>query len=333
MNCKNCDNNKLSSDAKFCNKCGKPVEIEKKEKIEIKGISGWFSLFLFSLVVWVVLNFIAGIGDVSSILKTTELAKTWLYGLVFLDILYYGGLIGFTAYTIFSFLKLKSNAVSLGKMCLILIFSDTLISILFSVFTGESISMVETSYLGGSQIIFRNLVYSVIWFLYLSLSKRVNNTFPKETRKTTRLDKVLFFVIMATFLVISLLGFIGSAIPDESTGQQVINNSSSTTELIVETVKEVKAGMTLPNQIDEATTLVDITAEPTAIRYHYILSGIDSSKLTNDYLKNYLILSICKNNDTKNLLNQGVDMEYSYIDKDTQQTFFTSLTKEDCLTN
>jgi hypothetical protein len=105
-------------------------------------------------------------------------------------------------------------------------------------------------------------------------------------------------------------------------------------ELIInETVKELKKNRTLPSQVDNVTDVVDITAEPNAIRYHYILTNVESGQLailTNDYLKNYLINDICRDNITKNLLNQGINVEHSYIVKDTQQTYFVSFTKNDC---
>ena len=82
--------------------------------------------------------------------------------------------------------------------------------------------------------------------------------------------------------------------------------------------------------MDEVTTRVDITAEPTAIRYHYVLSGVDTSELSNAYLKNYLGSSICENADTKNLLNQNINMEYSYV-VDSGERYFVSFTKADCL--
>lgn len=330
MNCKHCDN-KLANDAKFCNKCGKPIEVEKKEKIEIKGIGGWLSFFLFGLFVSIIINLIAGISDISGILETAGLTKTWIYSLAFLDVLYFGGLIAFTIYTIRAFSKLKENAVSLGKMYLIMIFSTNLISVIFSLFTGEPIA-TETSYLDSSQMVVRSLVFSVIWFLYLTFSKRVNNTFPKENRKTKTFDKMFFFAIIAIPIVIYSLGFIGSAMPEDSTGQQSIeaNSTLSTGDLIKETVKEIKAEMVLPNQLDEVTKLVDITAQPSAIRYHYELSGVDTSKLSNNYLKNYLSSSICENADTKNLLNQNINMEYSYV-VDSGERYFVSFTKADCL--
>lgn len=107
-------------------------------------------------------------------------------------------------------------------------------------------------------------------------------------------------------------------------------NSTSKAELINEAVSQVKASMTLPNHIDEVTTLTNVTAEPGAIRYHYTLSGADTSKLSNAYLKNYLGSSICKNSDTKNLLNQDINMEYSYVVSETGQDYFVTFNKADC---
>lgn len=96
---------------------------DKKETVKIKGVGGWLSLFLFGLFVSIIINFITGISNISSMLETTRLTNIWLYSLVFLDVLYFGGIIAFIIYTIFAFSKLKENAVSLGKMYLIIFFS------------------------------------------------------------------------------------------------------------------------------------------------------------------------------------------------------------------
>ncbi len=107
-------------------------------------------------------------------------------------------------------------------------------------------------------------------------------------------------------------------------------NFSTSEAYINEQVKNVKKRLQLPNQIDEATRLVDITAEPKAVRYHYVLSNIDSSQLSNDYLKNYMLAGVCKNSEIlENLLNRGINMEYSIVDE-TQQNYFFSITKDDC---
>ncbi len=181
----------------------------KDPKEEIKGVEGWLSFFIFTLIVSCVINFIMGIIDVSSIFEDKTLPLTYLYGLAFLDFLYIGGLIGFAIYTIYSFVKLKPNAVFLGKMYLILIFLTNFIGVIFSGVTGEPLAN-ETSFLDSSSMIFRSLIFSVIWFLYLTYSKRVNNTYPKEKRKSYVIDKVFFFCILAIPLVIYLLAFVGT---------------------------------------------------------------------------------------------------------------------------
>ncbi|MEI7750035.1 MAG: DUF4190 domain-containing protein [Candidatus Moraniibacteriota bacterium] len=106
--------------------------------------------------------------------------------------------------------------------------------------------------------------------------------------------------------------------------------TSSKVEIINQAVQGVKAQLPLPYKLDQVTTMVDVTAEPGAIRYHYVLSGIDTSKITNELLKNSLGASICQNKDTKNLLDQDINMEYSYSVENSTQKYFVSFTKTDC---
>lgn len=153
-------------------------------KEDAKGIGGWLWVFLFTLVASAILNFIVGIADISTVLKSQETTQIYNYGLAFLDFLYFSGLIGFALYAYYSFVKLKSNAVSLGKMFLILIFLSNILVLVFSKVTGEPLAS-------------RSLFYSVIWFLYLTYSKRVENTFPVQNRETYPMDKLYFFTVLA----------------------------------------------------------------------------------------------------------------------------------------
>ena len=118
----------------------------------------------------------------------------------------------------------------------------------------------------------------------------------------------------------------------ETTQTTTSTNKSGTSkiELINQAVREVKAQIPLPYQLDQVTKMVDVTAEPGAIRYHYILSGVDTSKITNSLLKNSLAQNICQNKDTKSLLNQDINMEYSYSVENSTQKYFVSFTKTDC---
>ena len=118
--------------------------------------------------------------------------------------------------------------------------------------------------------------------------------------------------------------------PQTETQTTQSSNSASKVELINQAVQEVKAQIALPYKLDQVTTMVDVTAEPGAIRYHYVLSGVDTSKITNDVLKNAVGAGICQNNETKNLLNQDINMEYSYSVENSSQKYFISFTKTDC---
>lgn len=112
--------------------------------------------------------------------------------------------------------------------------------------------------------------------------------------------------------------------------QTTPSSGTSKVELINQAVQEVKAQLPLPYKLDQVTTMVDVTAEPGAIRYHYVLSGVDTSKITNDLLRNAVGPGLCQNKDTKNLLNQDINMEYSYSVENSAQKYFISFTKTDC---
>ncbi len=101
-------------------------------------------------------------------------------------------------------------------------------------------------------------------------------------------------------------------------------------EFIDQVVQEVKAQLSFPHVVDDVTTMIDVTSEPGAIRYHYVLSGVDTDKLSNELLRGGLFKQICSNEDIKNLLNEGVNTEYSYSVEDSTQTYFVSFTRADC---
>ena len=187
----------------------------KESKEEIRGVGGWLSFFIFTLCMSIILNFIIGIEDISSVVSDTEVLASTKLWLVPLDALLFIGLIGFTIYTIFSLIKLRPNAVSLAKMLLILTFTTNLLLVVFTSISGEEIP--ESAFIDSASLIFRSLIFSVIWFWYLSVSKRVKNTYPLQTRKTYTIDKILFFGILAIPVVIYFLGFVGLASESSTT--------------------------------------------------------------------------------------------------------------------
>ena len=144
---------------------------------------------------------------------------------------------------------------------------------------------------------------------------------PKKAKKSTLVSVISVVVFL---LAIGVGKYLTQGTFSPST------SNTSKVDLINQAVSEVKSKMTIPSKLDEVTTLTDVTAEPGAIRYHYTLTGADTSNLSNAYLKNYLGKSICNNSDTKNLLNQDINMEYSYVVSEKAENYFITFNKADC---
>lgn len=167
---------------------------------------------------------------------------------------------------------------------------------------------------------------------------KVDQLSPTPTIQEYKLDdkkRVLFVIIavVAFFIVIGLGFVIKNALNSGGyvKNTQENNASYSKEEYIKQIVEDAKKLTTLPSQIDSGTTMVDIIAEPSAIRYQYVLHDLDTSALSNEILKSTIISDLCKNKGATNILDQGVNMEYSYTVKNSQKTFFISFSKEDCL--
>lgn len=317
MNCKNC-NNLLPKNAKFCNKCGKPVFTEKpsidvtkiKKKLKNTGNSvyaiGWLTVIINVVIyLWSILdkNF------AESGLPTPDLSGTFLM-IVFASIF-----------------------IILGNRIRGLI--DKNIKLYLQILLGLSLTIGVWVLATGGRVgilFFLVVAYLISAFISIRKAMKVEEFAATLTSPEYKLNKKGWIV----FAVVVVIIFFATAWIDLSISNVGVYDYTqeidtySRAELIKETVREIKAEMVLPNQIDEVTKLVDITAEPNAIRYHYILSGIDTSELSNSYLKNYLSSSICENSDTKLLLNSGINMEYSYTAAGTMQKYFVSFTKEDC---
>lgn len=141
------------------------------------------------------------------------------------------------------------------------------------------------------------------------------------------LRKVIYVVIFIIAFIIVFVVVRGLT----QKGTNSILSSSFKEALIKQTVLKVKESVALPQQIDAATTLNDILEEPSAIRYEYTLHDIDTSKLSNEMLKNSLVPALCQNKDTRNILDKDINMEYDYKVKNSAKTFFVSISKADCL--
>ena len=95
------------------------------------------------------------------------------------------------AYTVYSFYSYRHNAVTLGKIHLILVFIENLLILIVGYFEEGNVGGI-----GSDNRAIAGITSSGIWFAYLCLSKQVNELFPKEKRTLYKRDKYLFWIII-----------------------------------------------------------------------------------------------------------------------------------------
>jgi hypothetical protein len=165
-------------------------------------INGWLSFFLFSISLGGILTLIQAFTTFN--ISNYEIGGGVLvtYIGVVTDVLFTSGLLIFCTYTLYSFLNYKRNSVGIGKLYLILLFFSNILAL----YGGMESGFEENSFFGSSTQIARSLIFSVIWFLYLMLSKQVNEVFPKQNRVVYKRDKILFgLIILIPILYLSFV--------------------------------------------------------------------------------------------------------------------------------
>jgi len=179
------------------------VPLEEQEN-QIKGIGGWLAFFIFGMSVTILLNLFIGFSDIASIIEL-DLPSTYALGLIVIDFLVFGGLIGFIIYTILSLTKLENNAVNLAKKYLVIILVSRITGFILEV-NNPDLYANDTLFSGGS---IRGIIISAIWLAYFANSKRVKNTFPKSKRITKTMDNVGFYVLIGLQIGLFVLGLMG----------------------------------------------------------------------------------------------------------------------------
>jgi hypothetical protein len=318
MNCKNC-NNKLAGDAKFCNKCGKPVEAEKlkvnieklKKSLRNTGNSvyaiGWITIIInLGLYLWSVLdkNF------AESGLPASDLSGTFLM---------------IVAASIF---------IILGKRIQGLV--DKNIKLYLQILLGLSLLLLVWVFSTGGRV---GIIFFLVVAYLISSSVQIRKAMKSEeftatlTNPKYKLDKK-GWVIFGVVAVVVFFVFVGIDVSRQggvdSSLQELSNTSQSKEDLVRQIVASAKSQTTFPVELDSVTTMTDIVAEPSAIRYQYVLHDVDTSNFSNSAFRNLIISDLCKNESLKSIMKEDIDIQYSYAVKDSQQTYFTSFTKTDC---
>ena len=168
---------------------------ERNAAYRDKSVKGWLSFFLLSIFVGFIISVVLGFKDFA-LSHYEEFGNISKYVGAFCELYVYvfWGILG--TYTIISFIKIKPNAVFLGKTYLIFLFINNLILLL----VGE----YEDSYMGSFLQISRSLIYCCIWFSYLCFSEQVKDLFPPEKRIVYKRDKRLIasvIIVIASFFL------------------------------------------------------------------------------------------------------------------------------------
>lgn len=87
----------------------------------------------------------------------------------------------------------------------------------------------------------------------------------------------------------------------------------------------------LPMDVDAVTTWTDVTAEPSAIHFHYTIDPkVDPAPITSDQLREGVMPNICVQPDTVSLLSKDLTMRVSYTFLFDGTLFEFDITKDSC---
>lgn len=163
---------------------------------EIGGFLAWYLAFV-------------GIGAVASLIynlatlnQSGDYAGSWILALAdIISWLFYACL---GLYIIVAFIKKLPNAVTLAKIQLVTLVVNNGIVLLSG---GADLS----SKLSSPSRLVVSIIWSVIFFIYLSFSDRVKDLIPKETRHLYKADKICIFSTIGLILILFIYGFVDIA--------------------------------------------------------------------------------------------------------------------------
>lgn len=157
------------------------------------SISGWLGFFLFAV----------GAGSIISAIYLLATVNPSDYaGNVFLtvaDPLVGICNLGVAIYTIYAFNKRKPNAVFFAKLYVIIIFATNILSLIGGEF--------DTTGLNTEKRTIQGIVFSIIWFIYLCVSKQVEEVIPPSFRNVTKRDWSIAAAVVGLPLLCLGIGF------------------------------------------------------------------------------------------------------------------------------
>lgn len=327
MKCKHCNSN-LDAKDKFCKACGRAANLEN-EQFDIEKIRKNLKNTGNSIVAMGWLTIIANVALYFWQSVDPSYAES---GLPLSDLTSTTLMVSIAAIYIVLGKRISEGAdSSIARYLKILIVLSIIVTLIVSL-SGGRVGL---------------LVILVIIYMFSSLRQvgkalKVEAFRETQTRPKHTLDKkgwIIFALVAVIFTFIALFYDLSSQEPmtypefESQNTPNIVSDDSysySKEELISASIESFEDEFILPYQVDEVTTLTKVSQEREAIRYHYVISGLDSATISSAELKENLTPSVCDNEDTKFFLDQDINVEYSYTVEETGKKYFVSISNDDC---
>jgi len=298
MKCKYCGS-KVKQDAKFCDKCGKEVgkELTNVEKIEkqVRSMGVTINAFGWFSIIFKLLFYVLQLLNIDALGFETDYTGLLLSLLV-----------GFLFVILGNRIKNVHDKKIKTYLTILLI-----ITILFSVLawsTGGSVGLIVLVY----------MIVSVINYNKFLKEEDYKESLIEQDHKIKKGGWILIIVLSL------VLGWFALSYDMDNLYSDITPSD------IEETVALIKNSNNLPQEIDEVTVWLDVTAQEDAIRYHYELSNLGDREVSEALLRDFIKDGICADIDISNALKGGVNMEYFYTVKETGEEFLVVFTEGDC---
>ncbi len=106
-----------------------------------------------------------------------------------------------------------------------------------------------------------------------------------------------------------------------------VKNEPLTVDQIVQSLKE---NTDFPQRVDPATTFDNVKAEPSAIHYFYTLDEGFWQNTTQTQIRESVMQGLCVDEASKEMLDSGIDLKYTYKLGGTDDTWDFEYTKGYC---
>lgn len=151
-----------------------------ENKNELTGVKGWLLLLCLNLTILDPLSMLIHLLVVSNLAKPYFHTHRNLFSLILINGIFNIALISYSIYAGISLWRVYRGAVGIAKKYFIFLFFYSLIALFFPYLFGVSENTLKK--IGNNNILstFLNMGYALIWYVYLSVSKRVKNTYSTE---------------------------------------------------------------------------------------------------------------------------------------------------------